>query len=70
MNAQEFIFRVNELQKDYGCSDNDILRSFHHLLEGPALDWYWNHRKLNQVSSWQEFEKAILTQYQRFENEY
>ncbi|XP_065370860.1 uncharacterized protein LOC135963002 [Calliphora vicina] len=70
LNAQEFIFRVNELRRDYNCSDTDILRHFHHLLEGPALDWYWNQRKLTQINSWQELENAILSQYQRFENEF
>lgn len=70
MNILEFIFRVGTLRRDYNCSDNDILRSFHVLLEGPALDWYWDYRKIVHINTWEELEKALLAQYRRYEQEY
>lgn len=45
MNVQEFIFRVGELKRDFGWPEEEFLTKFHQLLEKPALDWYWNHRK-------------------------
>lgn len=70
MNVQEFIFRVGVLKQDYNCTDEEILRDFHILLEGPARDWYWDHRKLVRVQTWSDLEKALLTKYRRFEKEY
>ncbi|XP_058976808.1 uncharacterized protein LOC131801840 [Musca domestica] len=70
MSVQEFIFRVGELKKDYNCPDEILITKFHQLLEKPALDWYWNHRKLVQFRTWKELESALLAQYQRFENEF
>ncbi|XP_061396726.1 uncharacterized protein LOC133332344 [Musca vetustissima] len=70
MSVQEFIFRVGELKKDYNCPDEVLITKFHQLLEKPALDWYWNHRKLVQFRTWKELESALLAQYQRFENEF
>ncbi|XP_065364507.1 uncharacterized protein LOC135957649 [Calliphora vicina] len=70
MNVQEFIFRVGALRRDYSCSDDEILRTFHLLLEGPALDWYWDYRKMVHINTWEELEKALLAQYRRFEQEH
>ncbi|XP_065358730.1 uncharacterized protein LOC135952646 [Calliphora vicina] len=70
INVQEFIFRVGALRRDYSCTDNELLRSFHILLEGPALDWYWDYRKIVHINTWEELEKALLAQYRRFEQEH
>lgn len=70
MNVQEFIFRVGELKRDYDCPEDEFLTKFHQLLDRPALDWYWNHRKFVHISSWRDLEKALVTQYQQYENEF
>lgn len=70
MNVQEFIFRVGELKRDYNCPEDEFVTKFHQLLERPALDWYWNHRKFVSFRSWSDIEDALVTQYQRFENEF
>uniref|UniRef100_A0A1I8PBB0 CCHC-type domain-containing protein n=1 Tax=Stomoxys calcitrans TaxID=35570 RepID=A0A1I8PBB0_STOCA len=70
MNVHEFIFRVGELKRDYECPDEDFITKFHQLLESPALDWYWGHRKFVQFRDWNELQTALLNQYQRFENEF
>lgn len=32
--VEDIIFRVDRLQKSYGCSDKELVDGFHHLLEG------------------------------------
>lgn len=70
MSAEDFIFRVDILRQDYNCSFNETLRSFHLLLEGQALDWYWNVRKLTPIQTWDDLQRAFLMQYRRYENEF
>ncbi|XP_065356327.1 uncharacterized protein LOC135950718 [Calliphora vicina] len=70
MSAEDFIFRVDVLRQDYSCPFNELLRSFHVLLEGPALDWYWNLRKLTAIQSWEDLGRAFLTQFKRYESEF
>ncbi|XP_058986208.1 uncharacterized protein LOC131806262 [Musca domestica] len=70
MNVQEFIFREGALMKDYNCPEEEFVTKFHQLLDPPALDWYWNSRKFMPFRTWREIERALLMQYQRFENEF
>lgn len=69
MNVQEFIFRAGELKRDYNCPEQEFVTNFHQLLEKPALDWFWNHRKMVQFRSWEEIRSALLNQYQRYEDD-
>lgn len=70
MNVQEFIFRANALRRDYECSEEEFVTKFHQLLDKPALDWYWNQRKFSHFRSWSDLERALLGQFQRYENEF
>lgn len=70
LSAEDFIFRVDELRQDYRCTHADVFRGFHHLLTGQALDWYWLHRKVGQISSWPDLKDCFLRQFRRFESEF
>lgn len=70
MSSEEFIFRVDMLRQDYNCSFHDIRRSFNLLLEGQALDWFWNFRKLTTIHTWEDLKAPFLTRFRRYESEY
>lgn len=70
MSAEDFVFRVETLQRDYNCSENEILTDFHHLLTGEALDWYWLERQHEQINRWGDLRNMILRRYRRFESDF
>lgn len=45
---EDFIFRVDRLQKSYGCPDHELVDGFHHLLEGRPNKWYWDRIQQQQ----------------------
>lgn len=68
--VEDFVFRVETLQRDFGCTDEEVLRSFHHLLCGTALDWFWNHRRLYNVSKWDDLKQELISQFHRYESDF
>lgn len=69
-SIEDFVFRVETLQNDYGCEWREVLKSFHHLLSGPALDWFWDHRRFNNVSRWRDLKAALISQFHRFDSDF
>lgn len=64
INLQEFLFRANLLNRDQMCPDYEFVTNFHSLLESPALDWYWDLRKRNDLQTWTELRQEMIDQYQ------
>ncbi|KAI8116246.1 hypothetical protein CVS40_11645 [Lucilia cuprina] len=69
MGAQEFVFRVEEMRKDYGNNWSEVLRHFHQLLSGDALEWYWMQRRLQPINSWEELKEAVINRFRRFNSD-
>ncbi|KAI8116933.1 hypothetical protein CVS40_11077 [Lucilia cuprina] len=69
IGAQEFVFRVEEMRKDYGNSWSEVLRHFHQLLSGDALEWYWMQRRLQPIYSWEELKEAVINRFRRFNSD-
>lgn len=70
VNVHEFLFRVEQRRVDNNCSEADLLRDICDLLSGSALEFYWNWRKLSPIQDWRELQKALLSQFQRYDNEF
>lgn len=70
LNVQEFIFRVRNMKQDFRCSDEELVPKFHQLLDKPALDWYWNQRRLTNFRTFEEIAAALVAQYQRYGDEF
>lgn len=70
--AEDFVFRVETLRADYNYTWNEIQDNFHVLLRGPALNWFWNQRRLKKASKWEwsDLREALISQYRRFENDF
>lgn len=70
INAEDFIFRLEQLRQDYQCDWDEVLVKFPQLLEGPAEDWYWMQRRLGHIRSFQELKEAFLSQFRKFESDF
>ncbi|XP_075147243.1 uncharacterized protein LOC142221410 [Haematobia irritans] len=70
MDAEDFIFRVESMRDDYEYSFEDLVKDFPQLLDGIALDWYWQQRRIAPFQSWPDLKNAFLNQFRRFENEF
>lgn len=42
-NGIKFLKRVERLQKSFEYDDDMVFKHFYHLLEGHALEWYWQY---------------------------
>lgn len=66
---EDFAIRVETLQNDYGCEWREVLKPFHYLLGGPALEWFWDHRIFNNVSRWRNLKAALIRRFHRFDSD-
>lgn len=63
LSVEDFIFRLEHLQAQYGVSWEYILRDFHLLLSGTAKDWYWLIVRTHGVLPWASLRCELLNQY-------
>lgn len=64
MSVDDFVFRIQYLQRQYKIPDSEMLRDFHLLVKGSALDWFWLQVKTNQVTSWDALTHSLISHYQ------
>lgn len=50
-NGVKFLKKVDKLQKCYGYEDETIFKYFHLLLDGHALEWYWQFSDQYEISN-------------------
>ncbi|XP_073838452.1 uncharacterized protein [Musca autumnalis] len=70
VDAEDFIFRVESLRHDYAYPFEELVKDFPQLLDGQALDWYWQQRRIAPFQSWSDLRSAFLSQFRRFESEF
>lgn len=63
---EDFIFRVDRLQQNYGCSDEELMAGFHHLLEGRANQWYWDRIQRHPDLSFSNLRADIIREFEQF----
>lgn len=63
LTVEEFIFRLECLQSQYGVPWEEILRDFRLLVSGPVLEWFWQSQKLRNFTQWIQLKDALLCQY-------
>lgn len=63
LTVEEFIFRLECLQTQYGIPWEEVLRDFRLLVSGPALEWFWYAQRLKNFSSWSHLREALMCQY-------
>lgn len=68
-SVEDFVFRVETLQASFRRDWEEVSGSFHLLLRGPAQEWFWVHRRLNDVSRWCDVKKALIEQFHRFDTD-
>lgn len=70
MNIEDFIFRIEYLQKHHGCPWMEIMGNFHLFLKREARDWYWNVIREKDIKKWSDLKEALFTQYRSNRSEY
>lgn len=68
--VEDFVFRVEYLQRYHGCSWKEVIRDFHRLLKGGAEDWYWLTIDTKPIRGWQDLKEALLQEYRTNRSEY
>ncbi|XP_073835648.1 uncharacterized protein [Musca autumnalis] len=67
-NVEDFIFRVERLCRSYGCSEQELVDEFHHLLEGRPCQWYWGKIRQYPNMNWESLKISIVHEFQRFQS--
>lgn len=68
--VEDFVFRVEHLQRHHGCSWKEVIRDFHRLLRGDAEDWYWLTIDTKPIRGWEDLKEALLQEYRTNRSEY
>ncbi|KNC30758.1 hypothetical protein FF38_11769 [Lucilia cuprina] len=70
LNIEDFIFRIEYLQKYHACPWRELCGEFHKLLKGDAKDWYWLLVQQKTIETWDDLKKALRVQYGSNRSEY
>lgn len=70
ISAEDFVFRVEILKRNYNLSWPDIIKNFHLLLGGIAQNWFWQFLRTNPRSDWRTIRKALLKQFKTYESDF
>lgn len=63
LSVEDFVFRLEHLQAQYGIPWTEILRDFHLLVSDAALDWFWLQVNTRNGNNWPALKHALLLQY-------
>lgn len=66
MQVEDFIFRAEKLQFSYNCPWDEVIKGFHHLLDGQASKWYCLHIKDRPNINWQNMKLDIVQKFQMY----
>nr|pir hypothetical protein 1 - fruit fly (Drosophila virilis) retrotransposon Ulysses [Drosophila virilis]CAA39966.1 unnamed protein product [Drosophila virilis] len=69
-SVEDFVFRLEFLQRQYQCPWKEVLRGFHLLLTGRAREWYWMHVRHSRVDSWMQLRHALLDRFRGYQTEH
>lgn len=63
LQAQEFIFRVEDQARFYGVEPGALVIGFGMLLRGRAEEWYWIYRRQHVDATWVQLRGAFVERY-------
>lgn len=64
LGVEEFVYRLEYFQEQYGIPWSEIIRDFPLIVSGPAESWYWLSQKTNKYRDWPQLKHCLLNQYQ------
>jgi len=64
MPIAEFISRIEHLQMAYQDTWEEVLRSFHCLVDGQAKEWFWMHVCTRGLRDCPNFKNALQQRFQ------
>lgn len=68
-NGVKFFKKVNKLQASYGYSDETIFKYFHLLLEGHAMEWYWQYSDQYPDANYAHFKSEFVRVFRPIETD-
>lgn len=63
ISVDDFIFRLEHLQKHYQLPWSNILGEFHQLVSGEANEWYWLQVESNMIPDWESLKYELRERY-------
>lgn len=63
LSVEEFVYRLEYFQRQYGIPWGEIIRDFPLILTGRAESWYWLFEKTNKFHDWEELKLSLMSQY-------
>ncbi|KAI8115856.1 hypothetical protein CVS40_11994 [Lucilia cuprina] len=63
LSVEEFVFRLEHMQRQYQIPWNEILRDFHVLVKGTVRQWYWAQLQTTVISDWGTLRLALINRY-------
>ncbi|XP_073822182.1 uncharacterized protein [Musca autumnalis] len=64
LSVEEFVYRLEYFQRQYGIPWAEIIRDFPLMLTGRAESWYWLFEKTHKFHDWEDLKHSLLSQYQ------
>lgn len=63
IDAEDFLFRVERQAQLYGVSERALAIGIGELLQGRAVQWYWNFQREHENASWEQLKAAFRRRY-------
>lgn len=63
-NGIKFFKKVEKLQESYEYDDETVLKHFHELLDGHALEWYWQHIIQDNICRLSHLKQMFINAFQ------
>ncbi|XP_070141473.1 uncharacterized protein [Drosophila kikkawai] len=61
--VEDFVFRVEYLQRQSRCSWDQVLGSFYQLMRDQAAEWYWQQVKENPPQTWDDLKESLVARF-------
>ncbi|KAH8236097.1 hypothetical protein KR032_002142, partial [Drosophila birchii] len=61
--VEDFVFRVEYLQRQSRCSWDQVLGSFYQLMRGQAAEWYWQFVRESPPQTWEDLKESLVARF-------
>ncbi|BFF96483.1 uncharacterized protein DMAD_05119 [Drosophila madeirensis] len=61
LTVEDFVFRVEFLQRQSRRSWDEVVDNFHHLVRGRSAEWYWQFVRERPPEVWEDLKDELVT---------
>ncbi|XP_034140935.1 uncharacterized protein LOC117591728 [Drosophila guanche] len=70
LTVEDFVFRVEFLQRQSRRSWDEVLDNFHHLVRGRAAEWYWQFVRERPPEVWEDLKDELVSRFRAVGGQY